>query len=221
VYADFKVPGTAQQQRLHLVDLSSGSDQVFLLAQAGDSSAYTIVDFAPEGIWLTYSGYEGPTGGLFFLDPATGVLKDTSIPVTSPVAGSPGVFWFTDPGPNPQMGGGIGYVIQSRLLRLTVSDGNREVWLSMPGHEITFKGTDFEGHPIIHSWLDGGADESIRLVTSPTESKVIGLPHGDYGVIADSHGVWFGDDMGLYLYSAAGEVTKVSSRPAYPAGTCA
>ena len=221
-YVDFKVPGTAQQQHLHLIDLSSGRERVFLLAHADDPSAYTIVDYAPEGIWLTFSGYEGPSGGLFFLDLTTGVFKDAGIlDLTAPIAGSQGVFWFTDPGPNPQMGGGIGYVIQSRVLRLTVSDRKREVWLSMPGYEVTVLGTDLAGHPIVRSWLDGGADEAIRLVLSPTKSKVIGVPQGNYQVMADSHGLWFGGNQGLYHYSEAGGVKKVSSQLAYPAGACA
>jgi hypothetical protein len=49
---------------------------------------------------------------------------------------------------------------------------------------------------------------------------VIGLPQGDYVLIADSHGVWFGSRQGIYLYSVAGRLLKVSNQPGYPANGC-
>jgi hypothetical protein len=40
------------------------------------------------------------------------------------------------------------------------------------------------------------------------------------GAIADSHGVWFGSPQGIYLYSDAGGLQKVSNQPGYPANGC-
>ena len=222
---EFKVPGTAGQSRLHVVDLATSHDQVFLLGLASDLNAYTIVDFAADGIWLAYSGYEGPSFGLFFFDPATGLLEDMGLAsglagLADPVAGGPGVFWFTDPGPKPQGSEGMGELLQSGVQRVTIGNGHREVWFTKPGYYVGVIGTDSMGHPIIHSYSKDGADESVRLLMSPTESKVIGVPPGSYEVSSDSHGSWFGGNAGIYLYTQAGVVQKVSSQAGIPSGTC-
>ena len=38
--------------------------------------------------------------------------------------------------------------------------------------------------------------------------------------ITDSHGVWFGSQQGIYLYSSSGGLQKVSNQPGYPANGC-
>jgi len=65
VRLESKIPGTPGRTKLHLVNVSTGSDQVYELGSADDLSAYVVVAYGPEGIWLTYSGYEGPSHGLF------------------------------------------------------------------------------------------------------------------------------------------------------------
>jgi hypothetical protein len=211
---DPKVPGTAGQQRLDLIDVSTGNDKVYELGSARDLSAYAVVAVAPEGIWLSGAGYEAPGGGLFLLDLNTGLLQDRSVPgIIEPVAGGPGVFWFTDAGPNPQPSA-IGFPLPSRVQRLTISDGMTEVWYSEPGAYLSVLGTDLAGHPIITDW------SSVWLVSGPSDAKVIDLPKGNYMLVADSHGLWFGGEHGIYLYSGAGELRKVSSQPGFPANGC-
>jgi hypothetical protein len=63
-------------------------------------------------------------------------------------------------------------------------------------------------------------ENQIRLSVSPSESKVIGLPQGDYQLIPDGHGVWFGGPQGIFLYSDAKGLQKVSDQPGYPANGC-
>jgi hypothetical protein len=230
-YFEAKVAGTPEQARLHVVDMSTGSDKVYSVGPPGDNSAYEIVEFAPEGIWLSYAGYEGPRGGLFMLDLASGALTNPGVPgmveqpggrfvysgetLIEPVAGGPGVFWFTDGGPNPQAAA-IGFTIPARVQRLTVSDGKAEAWFTKQDDWVTVLGTDLAGHPIIA----GVNSQTVWLASSPAEAHVIGLPQGRYGITADSQGVWFGGPQGIYLYTNAGELRKVSSQPGYPAGPC-
>jgi len=222
-YTERKVPGTLGRERLHVVDVPSGNDKLYELGRADDTSAYVIVTFALEGIWLSYSGYEGPGGGLFLLDLATGALKDVGGPVLilEPVAGGSGVFWFTDPGPNPQyVSTGMGGILPARMQRLTISDGKTETWFSKPGSHLQILGTDLAGHPILISSASTGTGNDVWLVSSPTQAKVIALPQGYGQLIADSHGVWFGGQQGIYLYSDAGGMQKVSNQPGYPASGC-
>ena len=221
-YMDHKVPGTPQQSRLHVVDLSTGKDQSYDLGSPGDVSAYVVVDFAAGGIWLSYAGYESLPGGLLFLDLATGSLKDTGIPgITAPVASGQGVIWFTDPGPNPQQSGyGIGFTLQARVLRLTTADSRIETWFTKAGVNVSFVGADLAWHPVISTYANQGNVYEMWLAKSPTEAKLIGLPPGDYNLIADSHGLWFGSQQGIYLYSDAGKLQKVSDQPGYPGNGC-
>lgn len=215
-YLDRKVPGTPGRARLHVVFVRTGGEKLVELGSPDDTSAYVVVSFAQEGIWLRYAGYESPGAGLFLLDAHTAVFKEVAGPgILDPVAGRPGVFWFTDGGLNPQSSSGMGSIIPSRMQRLTISDGSVETWFSEPGTSLTVFGTDLAGHPI---FTDG---KDVRLALSPTETKVIGVPQGSYRVFADSRGVWFGGEQGIYLYSAAGDVQKVSSQAGSPAGSCA
>jgi hypothetical protein len=220
-YTEPKVPGTPGRARLHVVDVPSGNDKLYDLGPADNTSAYVIVAFAPEGIWLSYAGYEGPGGGLFLLDLATGALKDVGGPgiILEPVAGGSGVFWFTDPGPNPQSGA-MGFILPAEMKRLTISDGKTETWFSKPGSYLTILGTDMAGHPIFISTANTSNGNDVWLASSPTQAKVIGLTQGEYQLIADSHGVWLGGQQGIYLYSVAGELQKVSNQPGYPANGC-
>jgi hypothetical protein len=198
------------------MDVSTGNDKLYELGSLDNSSAFVIVDFVPEGIWLSYAGYEGPGGGLFLLDLATGALKDAGVPgILDPVSGGPGIFWFTDAGPNPQTSAGMGSIIPARLQRLTISDRKTQAWFSKPGSYLRILGSDLAGHPIF--WVDS---ESIWVASSPSEAKVIGLPQGEYQLIADGHGVWFGSEKGVYLYSDASGLQKVSNQPGYPANGC-
>jgi len=215
-YLDPKVAGTPGRARLHVVYVPTGMEKIVELGATGDNAAYVVVSYAPEGIWFSYAGYEGPSGGLFFLDSGTADWKEISgTTVLAPVAGAPGVFWFTDGGPTPEYSAtGMGYFILSRLQRFSAEDGKAEEWFNEPGSYLRILGTDGVGHPI---FTDG---KDIRLALSPNETKVIGLPQGDYQLFADRRGVWFGGQTGIYLYSG-GSVQKVSKHAGTPAGSCA
>jgi hypothetical protein len=215
VYLDHKVPGTPGRSRLHVVDVRTGTENLVELGAPEDTSAYVVVSFTPDGIWLSNAGYESPSAGLYLLDAGTAVLKDVGGPgIFEPVAGPLGVFWFTDGGPIPQQSAGLGGIIQARIQRLTISDSRTEPWFSEPGLYLTVLGTDRVGHPIVS---DGN---NIRLVSSPSEAKVIELPLGHYHPASDSHGVWFGGEQGIFLYSEAGSLQKVSNQQGYPANGC-
>jgi hypothetical protein len=214
-YLDRKVPGTPGRARLHLVDVRTGTEKLVELGAPEDTSAYVVVSFTPAGIWLSQAGYESPNGGLYLLEAGTAVLKDVGGPgIFEPVAGAPGVFWFTDGGPVPQQSAGMGSIIQARMQRLTISDGKTETWLSEPGSYLTVLGTDLVGHPI---FTDGN---NVRLALSPSEAKVIGLPQGYHQLTSDRHGVWFGGQQGIFLFSDANGLQKVSNQPGYPVNGC-
>ncbi|HKW58274.1 MAG TPA: hypothetical protein VJR46_00750 [Candidatus Dormibacteraeota bacterium] len=217
---DRKIAGTAAPQRLHVVDIATGGDQPHDLAPTGDPAGYAIISFASDGIWLSYAGYEGPRTGLFLFDLTTGHLNDVAGQrlILDAVSGGPGVFWYTDGGPNPQASG-IGFVIPARLNRLTVADGTSAAWFTRDGSGVRVFGTDLAGHPIFGTSAQAGGFD-VWIAGAPGEATKIAIPAGFYGVFAESRGVWFGGDQGIYLYSGA-DVRKVSAEKGSPAGTCA
>lgn len=216
-YTERKVPGTLGEQKLHVVDLSTGSDKVYALSSANDTSSYVVIELATDSVWLTYSGYESPRGGLLVLDLSTGAIKDVGGGVTmfDAVAGGSGMFWYTDPGPHPQQSAGMGGVMPARVNRLNVSDGSTEAWFTKDGSYLTVLGTDLAGHPVVTD------ASTVWLATSPASSSVINVPAAYYAVFADAHGTWLGGSTGVFLYTPAGEVQRVTDQAASPVGACA
>ncbi len=217
---DRKVLGTSAPQRLHVIDIATGGDKPYDLVPTGNPAGYVIISFGAEGIWLTSGGYEGPRIGLFLFDLATGRLKDASGQhlILDAVSGGQGVFWYTDGGPNPQASG-IGFVIPARVNRFTVADGKTVAWFTKDGSGVTVFGIDTAGGPVFGASNQAGGFD-VWIASVPGEAKKIDLPAGFYQVFAESRGVWFGGDQGIYLYSAVG-VQKVSDQKAGPAGSCA
>ena len=215
-YLDPKVPGTSARQQLHLVDLGTGTEKLYELAPTGNPAGYVVISLATEGVWLSSAGYEGPRGGLFLLDITTGQFKNVGgqRQIFDSVAGGPGVFWFTDPGPNPQPMGGIGGDFLARVQRLTIADGKAEDWFTKDGSYLTVLGTDRASHPIVSD------DNAVWLVPTRGVAIDIGLGAGYYRAFVDEHGIWFGGDKGIYLYSRD-RVQRVSDQKGVPAGTCA
>ena len=219
--------GFDQQGRLHVVDLATGNDRVYKIGVAGTGAQlpFVVLSFVPDGIWLSNGGYEGPGGGLFLLDLNTGALKETRLPgdarITEPVAGGPGTFWFTDPGPNPELAA-IGFPIPERVEQLTIPGGKSAIWFTRHGSYVRVLGTDLAGHPIVGAWVNGGdsLDESVWVVSSPATAKEISTGHDAFQPIADRNGLWFGSSEGIYLYSDATGMQKITDQNANPAGTC-
>lgn len=218
-YLDRKIPGTVARQDLHIVDVVSGHEKLYPVAAAGEQAAYTVVSFDAKGVWLAYAGYEGPTVGLFLFDLGSRRLTDFAGPrqVFNPVAGRPGIFWFTDYGaqPEPQTEGMGGYYL-ARVQRLTIAGPTVESWLARDRTSIQVIGVDANGFPVV---ADGSG---VWLMTAPNKASRIDLPQGFFGVVsADRHRTWLGGMDGVYLYTSGGELTKVTGQAASPAGTCA
>jgi hypothetical protein len=125
-----------------------------------------------------------------------------------------------DPG-----GAGGGYYDRAFSKRLPVnrnSVSSNEARYAYTERSLSVLGTDLAGRPIVGTSLNGGNgnDVTIWLASSPTEATEIGVLQAYYQAIADGHGVWFGGQQGIYLYSNAGALRKVSNQPGFPAGVC-
>ena len=200
---------------LHVVDVKTGVEMAF--DDGSWSSPYVIVDYATEGIYLTtsYVGY-----GLWLVNPTTGAITEVAYPWD--VQGSDGdkVFWAGAVNPHdPQP---IAGVAPDQLDRLSLVDGSRVPWFYRPGSSVHFVGQDVSGHPVVivggissGQWLllpAPGVNRSIWV--EGNQVPAIGSP------ISDAHGVWFGSPDGIFLYSEANGMQKVSNQPGYPGNGC-
>ena len=202
---------------VHVVAVTNGGDLAF---DGGDWSApYVVLDYAAEGIYLITTA--GVNVGLWLMDPTTGAV--TRIANLSNVQGNAGRNFFWVGSVNPSDPNPIAGIAPDQLDRLNLVDGSRVAWFYRPGSSVHFVGQDVSGHPII---MVSGPDESTELflLLGPDSNRSV-LKFGNgatdlAGPISDQHGVWFGSPHGIYLYSDANGLQKVSSQPGYPANGC-
>ena len=194
---------------LHVVDVATKADQVIYTGP----TVYSVVDFAPEGIYITKASPEGPTVGLWLQNPAGGAAHLINATVQSPAVGG-GAAWthdFDTSDPSPAPGGMVGP--SNRIERIDLKTGQLVPWFYEPGVDLWIAGFDTAGNPFVRSYRsagDGTHDTvELWLLTSPTGSvQLFGgaqryLWPSDVTAI-DAHGVWF--DAGytsdsVWLYS--------------------
>ena len=214
------LPGTNTQgvrATIHVVAVNTGVDLAF---DGGDWSApFVVLDYAAEGIYLITTA--GVNVGLWLMDPTTGAVK--RIADLSNVQGNAGGNFVWVGTVNPSDPNPIAGIAPDQLDRMNLVDGSRVAWFYRPGSSVLLVGQDVSGHPII---MVSGADESTELfllLDPETNRSVLKFGNGATdlaGPISDQHGVWFGSPHGIYLYSEANGLQKVSSQPGYPANGC-
>ncbi len=198
--------------RIHLVDVQSRSDRVVF--RGNGPPFYTVVSDAPEGIYLSADCAEGCSPNdlkLWRLEPATGAVVK--------VSDRRGFGWLTS--------GKVAWVAtyepgnKSSLLRLDLRSGTEAIWLSDSALELI--GIDAEGDPLVT--LNRIADSVLLRVTAPGQAEqIFSAPSiGQFAAaVADSNGTWLGGgqsgSQGIYFYSRASGVRKVSDFPGLPLG---
>ncbi len=192
-YAQATAATIGSPTRIHLVDVASGSDRVVYSAPASD---YPIA-FAPEGIYFSHFQYEGPSVGLFLLDPATSRVTTVDSNGWWGVVGASEAWGFAAPSV------GLGSPIQ-RVDRLDLKSGQITNWLTASGQDsLWVDGLDASGRPIVQVSQAGGTTQSYRVITAAGVTQPLFSPEDIYlsGPLADQHGLWFRGDRGIYLFS--------------------
>lgn len=212
-----------ESDRIHVVDIASGSDQVVFqegrfVATAYDRLGITLVHIGPQ---VTQPGQQ-PVGadGVWLLDPTTGHTRQVNTDPTYWGDVSSGFAWRTD---------------GSSLIRLDLSRGDVSSWAQWPGLDIQVIGFDGAGNPVVdtrHSnlvddplieeWIAARQNNptmflSVTNSPEPTEHGIEGF--GVPTAIGDEHGVWLDVTWGLYLYSGS-ETRKISPLTGRLAGGC-
>jgi hypothetical protein len=151
------------------------------------------------------------------------------IPYLQAVAGSALWLGSANPAdPNP-----VSSSAPDSVDRFDLLSGIPTPWLYLPGTGVQVVAVDTAGHPIV--LVEHGISDSaeLLLLTGPgaarqifhgTPGELVDLlsnnPASFQPPIADIHGVWFGSSAGIYLYSPAVGMRKVSDQAGYPGNGC-
>ena len=209
--------------RIHVVDITTGSDQVVFqqgrfVATAYDHLGITLVHIGPQITQMGQGAIE--PDGVWLLDPATGQTRQVNADAKYWGDVSSGFAWRHE---------------GSSLLRLDLTSGDVSTWAQWPGLEVRVIGFDVAGNPVVdtrHSdliaeplieeWIAARQNNptmflSVTNSAQPTEHGIEGfaLPTA----LGDDHGVWLEVTWGLYLYSAS-ETQKISPLTGKLVGGC-
>ena len=211
------------KSELRVVDVVSGKERTFSLSAIG---ANYVFDYGADGIYMTF-GFEG-LHGLWLVDPITGSSHQLPDVATPGAIGAGGVVWYSEVNPadpQPINTASSAGILADQVTRLDLKSGSKTQWLYRPGVGLGIAGLDDLGRPLIsvvHTWMDV-SNVDLLLAPDPKSQKTIfkGPLVGTLGFnLSDSHGAWFGSEQGIYLYSDAGGLQKISNQTGFIAGGC-
>jgi hypothetical protein len=213
----------ADNDLLHVVDVVAGKERAFSLSAIG---ANYVFDYAADGIYMTF-GFEG-LHGLWLVNPVTGSSRQLPGITTPEASVSGGVVWESEVNPadpNPINTASSAGILADQIVRVEVKTGRRTTWLYRPGVGLGVVGLDHLGRPLInvvHTWMDVSNLELLFAPDARSQKTIVNGPLvGTLGSgLADSHGVWLQSPQGIYLYSDASGLQKVSSLPVLLANGC-
>lgn len=224
----------ASSGTLHVVDLRTGADTTIFRG----NFVYRVIEFAPEGIYLTAQAPEGRSRGLWLQNPSGGASRQISSSVIDPWF-SGGAAWgedfdTTDPSPAP---GGIEGPM-NRLVRIDLQSGSTTPWFSWPGANVYLDGVDYQGNPFVGVGRSQGPSatdqlEELWLITAPGAGQRLFGGRASQSwpsrlAAIDSHGVWFNGasyqtsagTIWLYSSGSLGTVATVNLNDLSIAGGC-
>lgn len=203
--------------RLHVVNVTTRVDRV---VYAGPI-VYGVVDYASEGIYITKAGAEGPSLGLWLMNPANGATRVINATVSGPTVGG-GAAWTQDfdaSDPSPAPGGMVGPA--NRIERVDLSTGRLVPWFYEAGVDMRVVGFDASGHPFVSAsrYAGGGVNDSVELWVLSSRIASSELFVGERNKVwpaqvaaIDAHGVWFdaGNADSVWLYTPDGPMQMVA-----------
>jgi hypothetical protein len=182
--------------------VADGTDRSFAVGGAGP------IAFTKDGVLLTHGDEHQST--VWRLNPATGSLTKLS-DQSFPTGYSGGAVWL-EPlrGPNPVGSAHTG----DTLTRLDLVSGALVDWFHRDNVAVRYVGTDAAGNPWVMAvtFYIQGPQRVVEIwrVRGPGQADLIFSGQQISRVSTDSHGTWFANETGVYLYSS-GRVQRVSS----------
>ncbi|HEX2646099.1 MAG TPA: hypothetical protein VHO95_02630 [Candidatus Dormibacteraeota bacterium] len=212
---------------LHVVAVASGKEVLWHIPTGTFSGQPFVFDYSTDGIYIA-NAFESLQAGLWLVDPTTGSIRLVGKDLFPVYSAGNGIVWvqtLNPADPNPLVTGSSLGTLPNEIDRVDTRSGTRTEWLYEPGKGLSFKGLDSRGLPLITEigiWIvDPNAQ--LLLVAAPDSPRLIykganAIFLGDS--ITDAHGVWFGGQRGIYLFTNGGALVKVSNNPSELANGC-
>ena len=197
---------------LHVVDVKTGIGRTGYVGPW--DLRFVVVDYASEGIYLRDSG----SVGVDFVDPVKDEMQHAVD--LGDYEGSAGNGYFWQGVTNPDDPNAIS---SNELDKVNRVDSSRVVWFYRPRSNVRFLAQDPQGHPIVVISPDFQPSEFLYLHSPGVSREILRPGNGGPAIsdpIADSHGVWFGAQDGIYLYTELGGLRQVSRQAGPPANGC-
>ena len=208
--------------RLHVVDLTNGQDRV--VPSSSLPAAVGVVSYQADGIYLTAGCPEGcppDANKLWQLDLKNGILrKITDLQGNGWMIANGSAWTAIDEAP-------AGSTPRFEVVQVRLSDGSSSRWLvvtppctsSCRGPDAA--GVDANGNLLVALWI--GDSVHLEKVTAPEQAEELvslvaqseGSPYFIGGMVDQR--TWFGTRQGLFVYSPAQSLHKVSGMPVIPA----
>jgi hypothetical protein len=112
-----------------------------------------------------------------------------------------------------------------RLVSVNMSTGDVTNWLTQSGAYVRLLAIDTTGSPLV-TIQRGNSTAVWRVTPQEGEKELFRVPVGGLsGAVTDRNGTWIGgaqagDGAGIFLYTAAGGLRKMSEFPGVPLGGC-
>jgi hypothetical protein len=204
-----------ESDRLHVTKVADGSDRSFAAGppQPRDPDLLGAARFpfpigvTTDSVFLTYI-WEG-IYGVWRLDLASGTLTKIT-GMKSPSYGAGAIWLGPTRGPNH-----VGwYSDGDTLARMDLKSGVVQDWFHRDNVLIQHLGFDLDGNPWVQATtfdpVAGPQAFEIWRVRGPGQADLILSNQRISRVTTDSHGTWFANETGIYLY-AGGRVQRVSA----------
>ena len=232
------------QTTIHVVDVAQGTEAQFAVATHGPlAGTPQVTDFDGSRVFFLVNVAGNDGTDIWRLDLASATaIKLAPMPGVMMVRG--GYAWVgrTDPrDPSPPTAPFPEQKFNS-IVRVDLGSGAETIWYYRPGTEVWIGGLSPTGSPIVNvaSGPQFHSPGEIRQVVQPGEQGMLiysgGLgfagPHVDVIDLSPAarsfDRFWFGNGLGLYLYTQSGGMRKVFDIPSslsanggiFPAGDC-
>ncbi|HEV2036742.1 MAG TPA: hypothetical protein VGU71_21530 [Candidatus Dormibacteraeota bacterium] len=231
-YLDYE-SGSATPQRVHIVDVRSGSDQV--VHRAANTPVFGVVGLAQQDIYLIACepGETSPNcwGPLWRVDSAGGLTEISDRRGAWVVSGRTAWLVTCWPAEYPvPCFGSYDKPEPNQLLRIDLATGNEEIWDR--GSGVHMIGVDSDGMPLVA--VNSATESVLFMVTAPEQKeRLFSIPvsepwAGFSYAYADRIGTWLQasyvppgfQTVVLYLYSKESGGREISHEfSAVPAGS--
>jgi len=198
----------ATANRLHVTTVADGSDRTWSVNSAQQGGPIPVPLALTDGSVLLTYGWEG-TFGVWRLDLSSGSLTKLS-GEPAPRGYGAGAVWVGALRGSTPVGAEQS---DDTLARLDLSTGVVTDWFHRDATLVRYLGVDVSGSP----WVDTAIytppqtwSYGIWRVRGPGQADAILAGQEIDRIISDSHGTWFGNTSGVYLF-AGGNLERVSA----------